>query len=110
MARMIDADALKKAFCEWCGSAAILNPDEVCGRTCGTLDFFDTQPTIEAEPVKHGRWIHTGTSNVFCGKEVECSECGSKVMLSPERFENITEYERYCFHCGAQMNRGADNG
>ena len=54
MARLIDADALKKAFCEWCGSAASLNPDEVCGRTCGTLDFFDAQPTVTAEPK---RWI-----------------------------------------------------
>lgn len=53
---------------------------------------------IEAEPVRHGRWI-------FRGKEFDthilmcyCSEC-----------EFLDYRSNYCSHCGAKMDGGADN-
>ena len=60
-------------------------------------------PTIEAEPIKHGRWIlrkvyedeyGNGQFNYFC------SECG------------VPAYEfsqPYCHRCGARMD-GGENG
>lgn len=72
------------------------------------------QPTIEAEPVRHGRWIerchelrnYDDYDDVEPGYEMfpviitdyECSECG--------RVES--EREPYC-NCGAKMDGGAED-
>lgn len=40
-----------------------------------------TCQTIEAEPVKHGKWIHcNGTTDLWY-----CSECGEKIRYNPKR-------------------------
>lgn len=86
--RLIDADALKKAFCDWCDSSDSANSDIVCGKSCATLDLFDSMPTIEAEPVRHGRWIKQENGLNLC------SVCGvAKVSHLP-----------FCGHCGARMD------
>lgn len=56
-------------------------------------------PTIEAEPVRHGRWIN-GVSRGM--PSIYCSECGSTK-------ETICESD-YCPDCGARMDGGAENG
>ena len=66
-------------------------------------------PSVNAEPVKHGCWILTGVENVYGGKQIKCSECGFTVIVSPEHYTNLAEYETYCCHCGAKMDGGADN-
>lgn len=43
-------------------------------------------PTIEAEPVRHGRWI-------WKGHYLVCSECGEE-----------NDRKNYCPNCGAKMN------
>ena len=97
--RLIDADALIYSFCE--------NPSYSAAMFSKIKGLIKAAPTIEAEPVKHGRWdernIYICTSDgepVACiGREYKCSECG--------RTEN--KQEPYC-HCGAKMDGGADNG
>lgn len=46
--RLIDANWLKEAFCEWCESSAGSKANNVCGKTCGTLDFFDKLPVVDS--------------------------------------------------------------
>ena len=61
-----------------------------------------TSPTIEAEPVRHGRWIFR--MNGSCA----CSECDETFYY---------EIGNYCPNCGAKMdvtdinvgNKGGDN-
>ena len=54
--------------------------------------------TIEAEPVKHGRWIHV--TNGRCGNE--CNICHE---YAPS-FQNGVEYKSiYCPKCGAKMDK-----
>ena len=48
--RLIDADALRKGIRE-----AACEGDVTVRDVLTTIDLF---PTIEAEPVRHGRWIH----------------------------------------------------
>lgn len=50
---------------------------------------IEDAPTIEAEPIKHGRWVKIYDS-------FQCSICGSKT----------TTYYRtnYCPNCGAKMD------
>lgn len=48
--RLINADALKKAFCEYCDSVESADePIANCGRDCITLAIVDRMPTV--------RWI-----------------------------------------------------
>ena len=83
MADLIDRDALMKKICgNECGSVC----DEECENAlCNFYDYIMDAPTIEAEPVKHGRWEFGGF----------CSECG----ISNEELRTD-----YCPNCGAKMD------
>ena len=51
-----------------------------------------------------GEWIRTGRTNIYGGIEVQCANCGDKVMVQH------LEDEWYCRHCGADMGmKGADD-
>ena len=54
-------------------------------------------PTVDAEPVRHGRWIYGITLNHEWRK---CSEC----LVSQDIFGCFT----YCPNCGAKMYGGAE--
>lgn len=87
--RPIDADY----FIEYLGLDAE-NSREINLGEIVTLEDFDRQPTIDAEPVRHGQWIRSG---VITGK---CSECGK---ISADR-------GKYCSNCGAKMDGGEADG
>lgn len=57
----------------------------------GISIYLDTVPTIEAETVKHSKWIK------FPGV-IECSICGGWIGK-----EHTFGY-KYCPHCGAKMD------
>ena len=59
-------------------------------------------PTIEAEPVRHGRWNYRHEDD-WC----YCTACGTDA----EGSDGECLLTDYCPHCGARMDeRGADNG
>lgn len=80
--RLIDADCVKSK----------LNKSALGGHlhyyVCGVID---DAPTVDAEPVKYGRWI-TDDSKIYLRHK--CSECGNEVIL---------KYP-YCENCGAKMD------
>lgn len=59
------------------------------------LNEIDAAPTIEAEPVKHGRWesIEQRPHLVY-----KCSECGDIWSYG------AVVYCNYCPYCGAKMD------
>lgn len=66
-----------------------------------------TCQTIEAEPVKHGKWIHcNGTTDLWY-----CSECGEKIRYNPKRRvyniikRRVHEINKRCRSCGAIMDK-----
>ncbi len=93
--RLIDADALKE-----CIKKRLLN-----GMIIGWLfSIIDTVPTIEAEPVKHGRWDDSGRYRFEDGSlAIRCTECGAAL--------HSDEWEKYDWHycpiCGAKMDGDA---
>lgn len=110
--RPIDADEiLCDGFREWlgcvlCGRATKEHPS--CDGACdmqariyadkaadALAIWLADMPTIEAEPVRHGRWKETSHKNFFL-----CSECDYAPWLDDE-FPNKTPY--YCPKCGAKM-------
>lgn len=59
---------------------------------------IDEQPTADVQEVRHGKW-----ENQQNGKVV-CSECGCKAVY--QIIYGKWEYENYCPHCGAKMDKG----
>jgi hypothetical protein len=90
--RLIDADALLKIYKNWLPQ--LIKPEDAGDRngveTC--IAVLEDAPTIDAEPVRHGRWelVHKELS--------ECSACG---MIRNIR----TQFAwAYCPNCGAKMD------
>lgn len=92
MARYIDADALKTAMDE------CIYSDRDRFSTGYAKSFIDDAPTVDAEPVRHGRLLYEGmienTWRVFT-----CSVCGCGCI----------DGGKYCPNCGAKMDGGADD-
>ena len=61
------------------------------------LAVLDEAPTIEAEPVRHGRWIHD-INNLY-----GCSECFGRETMSHKKLKP------YCPNCGAKMDAKEDS-
>lgn len=80
--RIIDADYVKSK----------LNKSALGGHlhyyVCGVID---DAPTIDAEPVKHGRWK----------ADVTCSKCG---FIRQKTRSGNPMVGRYCPNCGAKMD------
>lgn len=79
MSRLIDADALLEQM---------KHRKEYVGRPSDPVCLVEDAPTVDAVPVKHGRWKGRATG-LF-----RCSECDG---LSPYQF-------KYCRECGAKMD------
>ena len=75
------------------------------------LNKIDEAPTIEAEPVRHGRWVHDDLGHTYCS---ECHEripyihCYSDEPNSDwdEEWDEEMPESAYCSHCGAKMDEG----
>ena len=79
----------------------IFNPCNVCVRQrCEICVFHDLAVrSIEAEPVKHGRWVWKPIDERI--SRLFCSVCESD--------DGACETYCYCPNCGAKMDGGAEN-
>ncbi len=57
--------------------------------------------TIDAEPVRHGRWIERKSFHADGGVSAKCSVCKNDVQY-------LGNPLNYCPNCGAKMDGGAD--
>ena len=57
-------------------------------------------PAVDAEPVRHGRWVPFGHDDSDEGL-YKCSVCAKKQYNG---FGDIKEYLKYCPECGAKMD------
>ena len=90
--RLIDADALINAYCKGCTHYR----DKIC-RAAQRCDFesfcneyINAMPTIEAVPVRRGKWREYPAADGMN----QCSVCG--VLRFGE--------SNYCPNCGARMD------
>ncbi|MBR2759656.1 MAG: hypothetical protein IKD66_00660 [Solobacterium sp.] len=88
--RLIDADALKEVFIQTLEN--IKSNPRMTGQEMHIItaihtvgQMIDDMPTIDAVPVRHGKWKVTSCY-------IKCSECGECFMLIPQNF---------CPFCGA---------
>ena len=94
------SDAIK-ALCKLGHEVVVI--DKLCSLGVAT-EFIDAIRAIPSADRPQGEWIRTGRTNIYGGIEVQCSNCGDKVMVQH------LEDEWYCRHCGADMGmKGADD-
>lgn len=95
MCRMIDADAFDKRIRLAVGSCEEELTEDFKDGISTILEMMKTAPTVDAVPVKHGRWIYhpDWQADGECG--YECSECG---------MGSDVDYP-YCMLCGARIER-----
>ena len=112
MQRLIDADALKKSIGElkrspWFNSvlnlswhAGIKEALEIVETCC-----IDKEPTIDAVPVRHGKWEYGEDESGYDG--YYCSKCFGHVRWYGkvgEQSINFIKKYNYCPNCGARMD------
>jgi rubrerythrin len=97
---LIDANAFSEQYGNYYAEEG---PEDGFIGTVG--DLIAKQPTIEAEPVRHGRWKCIDEYEEF-GEEMAdylCESCGYVIS----RLKN--QKPKFCEGCGARMDGGADN-
>ena len=95
--RLIDPNALKSCLCKCCN---ILHSGEPCEPSeCNVMDFIDSQSTIDAVEVVHGRWEFEKNPYLRDTWLYRCTACDGRYGDNP----------RYCPNCGAKMD-GDGNG
>lgn len=110
--RLIDAEHLKRwILARW----EKTDPrSEYPLRAIDIIDQLDREDTIDAEPVRHGRWTVTYLKHIELANDeghvyihfAKCSECGNEaIMQFVDYNESFKEwYTDYCPHCGAKMD------
>ena len=83
--RLIDADIMM----ELVGRLPFRNNEDI-------KNFIEVQPTVDAEPIRHGRW------KKICENNFKCSECCAWYVTTV--FEEEIKDFRYCPNCGAKMD------
>lgn len=93
--RLIDADKLKQDVLDWqdCYNGFSDTYDKAM-----IIDEIDAQPTIDAEPVRHGHWIFEEYPDGYYHSQ--CSLCNS--WFVGDAFLNPYNY---CPNCGAKMDK-----
>ena len=105
MARYIDADAIDKRYVP---IAPVIDWGTVHYEWVAFVKDINEQPTIEAEPVRHGKWKQMETvhecfdidGNKTWGIKYMCESCGFKTIAIEGHFAQY----KYCPHCGARMD------
>ena len=99
---LIRRSDLREAVCEICYSCG--RETEVEGGVL--IDLVDKLPAVDAEPVRHGRWIPVMHRDIF-GKEFvcrhACSKCNEYALCECANYDSEEVLSNYCHSCGAKM-------
>lgn len=107
--RLIDANALIKQIeethCKDCNSY-----NGVMCRACtwmDAMDYIEDAPAVDAQPVKHGKWITTQKS--IDDGFTTCSYCHREFYIDDlAHVGNEDGFCELCPNCGAKMDCDAD--
>lgn len=66
------------------------------------IKIIESQPKVDAEPVRHGRWIERTEPISWCEDDVDVFyECSLCKCVEPGK-------SNYCPNCGAKMDEGVE--
>ena len=89
--RLIDADALLNRMQE--------DPLFDLVERYGVSGVIEAEPTVDAVPVRHGKWIY---GNDFHWYTASCNKCGYQ-RRTDIKADGWNQW-RYCPNCGARMD------
>jgi transcription initiation factor IIE alpha subunit len=72
------------------------------------MSEIEDAPTIEAEPVRHGKWLRglSITEEYMRGESMfYCSCCGSRIYMT----KRVKKMHKYCQNCGAKLDGKAND-
>lgn len=96
--RLIDADVLRESWLDW-------NPYEIIEANT-VLESIDQTPTVDAVPVRHGRW-ETSEDDYYGLYIIKCSLCREVWCFKCDDDVFDLNYH-YCPNCGAKMDGDED--
>lgn len=97
MARLIDADELKK---ELLWGNVYLSDNEINA----LVDLIDNQPIIDPESLRATSQLVQDTYGI-----IKCKNCGSCVSIGGENaLHNAKREFRFCYNCGAKLEGQSD--
>lgn len=114
--RLIDANRFKETLARLvCVSANNKTFERITNQTLHDVvpKLIDDEPTIEAEPVKHGHWIRGKNKSAFPAKPSPiwyCSCCGEMIRYNDstgtyqKKKKKVNEINPRCRRCGARMD------
>ena len=79
----------------------LLAPVQTLGEAYGIIQGM---PTVDAVPVRHGRWKHKKDLKQFF-----CDQCGEPSLTEDDVYFYGMEFPNFCPNCGADMRKGGDN-
>lgn len=103
--RLIDADAFarwldKNHYIDKVTGKCDARQNKVLGIVISAVKNPEICPTVDAEPVRHGRWMENGEEYSFRVMRDRCSICGSTQGI---------DWMNFCPNCGAKMDGGSDD-
>lgn len=106
---------IKEKFCNSCSTPykdtdVIEMGEYCCDMVSDTMAFVDELPTIEAEPVKHGRWMYgendDGQDGIFCS---ECEHFVPWFYEYYDKSDDLINDNPKCPNCGCKQDlEGSD--
>jgi hypothetical protein len=96
MGRLIDADAFDKRIRLAVGSCEEELTEDFKDGISTVLEMMKTAPTVDAVPVRHGRWIYHIDDLFPAESTQECDQCHEEQPLTCD--------DNYCPNCGARMD------
>lgn len=102
MAKMINADELIE-FCNTERAMLHAHNNSVACAALRRVVEFAKEYAVEAEPVKHGRWIidYAEGSKIY---HAHCSECGKEPTRHIGGDYYIDRLSDFCPNCGVRMD------
>lgn len=94
--RLIDGDEMRENL-EWCKSQSGQYNDIYWD---DVIERLDAQPTVDAAPVKHGKWIENEGFDGDCYYTCSVCHCDWTTIDGTPTENNM----RYCPECGAKMD------
>ena len=71
-------------------------------------EIIERQPYVDAEPVRHAKWVHMEDYESPIYSTWMCNSCKGKVYMSLDDSPDTHGFT-YCPMCGARMDGGTNN-
>lgn len=85
-------------------ASIIMNGMDMCE------EAVTNQPSVDAVPVRRGKWLERNPQKSDKCRLIECSECGKGYIVGFNvPYEDWSKAHKFCVECGADMREVSDD-